>query len=59
MAVNIPVLFPNDSQLRADELLLYSLMTLTFPIQTKNHASKKYNEIICNFPDNWGEIQQP
>lgn len=48
MAVNIPVLFPNDSQLRADELLLYSLMTLTFPIQTfsKNHASNKYNEII-------------
>ena len=46
MAVNTPVLFPNDSQLRADELLLYSVMTLTFPIQTKNHASKKYNEII-------------
>jgi hypothetical protein len=48
IAINIPVLFPNDSQLRADELLLYSLMTLTFPIQTfsKNHASNKYNEII-------------
>ena len=48
MATNVSVLFPNDSQLRADELLLYSLMALKFPIQTfsKSYAPNKYNGII-------------
>ena len=48
MATNVPVLFSNDSQLRIDELLLYSLMALKFPIQTfsKSYAPNKYNGII-------------
>ena len=44
---NTPVHFVNDSSLREDELLLYSLMTLVFPTQTftKKFASNKYDKI--------------
>ena len=46
-AFNNPVQFANDSRLREEELLLYSLMTLVFLHNTftKNFSPNKYHEI--------------
>ena len=44
---NTPVQFLNNSPLGEEELLLYSMMTLVFPMSTftKNYASCKYDAI--------------
>ena len=45
---NTPVQFVNNSPLREEELLLYSMMTLVFPVSTftKNYEPSKYDTII-------------
>ena len=45
---NTPVQFVNNSSLREDELLLYFMMTLVFPVSTftKNYVPSKYDKMI-------------
>lgn len=45
---SVPVHFKNDTPLTEDELLLYALMTASFPSDTftKNHSIEKYDNIV-------------